>query len=111
MGAMLIVGILIAVGFLMDVAILILAKLLPMKSESEFKDLRYESGNVPVERPKFVLPFQYVPFMLMFLSLEPIVVLTLMVSQFSPIVFISLVLILAIPTTILAFELGGVSNV
>ncbi len=111
MRAMLIVGILMAVGVLMDVAILILAKFLPMKSESEFKNLRYESGNVPVERPKFVLPFQYVPFMLMFLSLEPIVVLTLILAQFSSIVFTSLVLILMVPTIILAFKLGGVSNV
>jgi NADH-quinone oxidoreductase subunit A len=78
----LIVIILIAVCIVTDVAILVLAKIFPKYRPTEIKHQRFEAGNPPLGVPKWVLPMQYVGFMLMFMAAEPILVLLLLFSAF-----------------------------
>lgn len=89
---------LIGICVLADVAILILAKIItPRSKPTVAKIQRFESGNPPVGMPKFVLPMQYVGFLLMFLGCEPIVVLFLILSpapHIIPTLLLSLILLL-----------------
>ena len=106
MKALLIVGIIVAVSILIDLVVLLLAKLLPPKTKSYIKVLRYESGCIPIDQPKFVLPFQYIPFVILFLALEPIIVLLFLLSpsiyKFRE--FLCLALIIVIPSIFLAYR-------
>ncbi len=89
-----------------DVIILILAKVLTMKKPSTAKIQRFESGNPPIATPKFVLPMQYVGFLLMFLGCEPILVLFLLLSL-KPLEFVHLLvigLILLIPAIYASYK-------
>ncbi|ADB58625.1 NADH-quinone oxidoreductase subunit A [Archaeoglobus profundus] len=104
MDALTLIGLVVAVGLVIDLIMLILTKLLPEKVKSEVKEMRYEAGNVPIERPKHALPFQYVPYLILFLAVEPIAVLMLLLSPFSDYIkFLAVTLALLIPPL-----LGGV---
>ncbi len=99
MESALIVGILIGVCIIMDIAILGLAKILPRKNPTPVKIQRFEAGNPPLGVPKFVMPMQYMGFMVMFMALEPILVLLLLLSAhptsgFAYLVLLSIVLII-----------------
>jgi NADH-quinone oxidoreductase subunit A len=103
--ALLIIGLIIAVSILIDLVVVLLAKLLPPKVKSDVKYFRYESGCIPVEKPKFVLPFQYIPFVMLFLALEPIAVLLLLLSSLSGFEkFLAITLIIVIPSIALAYR-------
>jgi len=103
--ALLIIGLIIAVSVLIDLVVVLLAKLLPPKVKSDVKYLRYESGCIPVEKPKFVLPFQYIPFVMLFLALEPIAVLLLLLSPLSGFEkFLAITVIIVIPSIALAYR-------
>ncbi len=78
----LIIGIVVAIALITDVAILILAKLLPRYRPTEVKMQRFEAGNPPVGIPKWVLPMQYLGFMILFMAAEPIIVLLLLFAAF-----------------------------
>ncbi len=109
--ALILIGLIVLVGVLIDVVILILAKILPPNVESEVKEMRYESGNIPIERPKYVLPFQYIPFLILFLALEPIVVIILLLTPFDHFLkFLAVTLTLTLPPLVggvkLAKEVG-----
>ena len=75
-----IVGIVIGLCILIDLVIVVLAKVLTPKKPTPIKIQRFESGNLPVGTPKYVLPMQYVGFMMMFLGCEPIIVLLFILS-------------------------------
>jgi len=103
----LIVGILIGVCIIMDVAILGLAKVLPQKNPTPVKIQRFEAGNPPIGVPKFVMPMQYMGFMVMFMALEPVLVLLLLLSAyptpaFAYILLVSMILI--VPPLYIAYN-------
>ena len=77
-----VVAIVVAVCILLDGIILGLAKILPKKNPTDLKYLRYEAGNIPLGVPKWTLPMQYFGFMVMFMALEPVVVLLLIFFSF-----------------------------
>ncbi len=103
MDALKLIGLIVAVGLAIDLIILTLTKLLPKRVESEVKEMRYEAGNIPVERPKQALPFQYIPYLILFLAVEPIAVIMLLLSPFGNIKFLAITMALLIPPL-----LGGV---
>jgi len=95
-----VVGFLLVLCVVIDVAILIIARILTMKKPTPVKIQRFEAGNPPIATPKFVLPMQYVGFLLMFLGCEPILVLFLLLSLeplgFLPLLLIGLVLLIPV---------------
>jgi NADH-quinone oxidoreductase subunit A len=112
MKALFIIGLIVAVSVLIDLVVVAMAKILPMRVKSDLKFLRYESGCMPIENPKFVLPFQYIPFVIVFLALEPIIVLILLLSTFSDVLtFLAVTLALVIPSVVCAYRFGGLSDV
>lgn len=76
----LIVVILVAVALITDIAVLILAKILPRYRPTDVKISRFEAGNPPLGHQKWTLPMQYIGFMIMFMAFEPILVLLLLFS-------------------------------
>jgi len=89
-----IVAIVIGLCIFIDAVIVILAKILtPSRPPSIVKVERFESGNLPFMTPKYTLPMQYTGYLLVFLGVEPIVVL----------LFILAPLRLAIPLIAVAF--------
>lgn len=94
---MILIALIVLIGVIADLIIILLAKTLPKREESNIKVLRYESGNLPAEKPKYELPFQYVPYLILFLSIEPIAVIILLLSpleNFLKIFVIALILII-----------------
>jgi len=77
-----VIGALIFISLFIDVAILILAKILPKANPTEIKISRYEAGNIPIRNPKYKLPMQYFGFMFMFMAAEPVIVLLLLFSVY-----------------------------
>jgi len=88
-----ILGVLVGIALLTDLIILILAKFLPRYRLTELKIQRFEAGNVPIGVPKWVLPMQYIGFMLLFMGVEPIIVVLFLIVAFKTldIYFITLV--------------------
>jgi len=105
----LIVIILIAVALLTDVVILILAKIFPRYRPTDAKLSRFEAGNPPIGRPKWVLPMQYLGFMLMFMAAEPILVMLLLFSAFPKLDVYGITLIafvLLLPAIYVAYQVS-----
>jgi len=78
----LIVTIVIVVALIADIAILVMAKILPRYRPTDVKISRFEAGNPPLGFQKWTLPMQYLGFMIMFMAFEPILVLLLLFSSF-----------------------------
>ncbi|MCS7121108.1 MAG: NADH-quinone oxidoreductase subunit A [Archaeoglobaceae archaeon] len=76
--SILIVLIIIAVTLIIDLVIVVLAKILPKYKPTPVKLSRFEAGNVPVGFQKWKLPMQYIGFMVLFMTLEPVAVLLLL---------------------------------
>jgi NADH-quinone oxidoreductase subunit A len=92
-----IVGILIGLCIFIDLVIVILAKIITPKNPTPVKIQRFESGNTPIGMPKYVLPMQYVGFMMLFLGCEPIVVLLFILSplrQALPLLLLTLLMLI-----------------
>jgi len=87
------VAIVIGLCVLIDVAIVLLAKIVTPNRPNPVKTQRFESGNPPLGAPKYTMPMQYVGFMMMFLGCEPVVVLLFILSPLKQ----------AIPLLLLAF--------
>ncbi len=101
------IGVVLAVCVLTDVALLLLVKILPMYYPSDLKVSRWESGNLPIKHPKFTLPMQYFGFMFMFMAAEPIIVLLLLLSAYPSMEFIALmlmVLLLLLPAIYVGYK-------
>jgi len=77
---LLVLVLIVAVALLTDVAVLLLVKYLPRYRLTPVKVQRFEAGNLPVGYPKWVLPMQYLGFVILFLALEPVFVLILLLS-------------------------------
>ena len=76
-----------------DVAIVVIAKIVTPKNPTPIKVQRFEAGNPPLSTPKFVLPMQYTGFLLMFLGCEPVLVLLLVLSAYPTKYFLQLMLL------------------
>ena len=88
-----VVAFVIVLSFIVDVAIYSLSKILPKRKPTDLKYTRWESGNISVGFPKYVLPFQYFGFVVLFMAFEPIIVLMLLFSLFPKIAFFQFLLI------------------
>jgi NADH-quinone oxidoreductase subunit A len=62
------------VGLLAGALVVTLALLMPRGPERGFKRRRYEAGNPPSGEVKVRLPFQYYGYLLLYLSVEPAMV-------------------------------------
>jgi NADH-quinone oxidoreductase subunit A len=103
----LIVLIVIGVAIATDIIIVLLAKIFPKYRPTEVKLSRFEAGNPPVGTPKWVLPMQYIGFMLMFMVAEPIVVLLLLLAATPTLDVMALTLIafiLLLPSLYVAYN-------
>ncbi len=103
----LVVVALIAICLITDVVILILAKVFPRYRLTTLKIQRFEAGNPPLGIPKWILPMQYLGFMLMFMAAEPILVILLLLSAFPgvEVYLITLIaFILLIPAVYVAYR-------
>ncbi len=101
------IGVVLAVCVLTDVSLLLLIKILPVYYPSDLKESRWESGNLPIQHPKFTLPMQYFGFMFMFMAAEPVIVLLLLLSAYPSLEFIAVmlvVLLLLLPTIYVGYK-------
>ncbi|QOJ79323.1 NADH-quinone oxidoreductase subunit A [Infirmifilum lucidum] len=62
-------------GLLAGLLVIILALLLERGPEGRFKRARYEAGNIPSGEAKTRLPFQYYGYVILYLGVEPLIVL------------------------------------
>ena len=84
-----------------------LAKVLPKYNPTLVKMQRFEAGNPPLAAPKYVLPMQYAGFLIMFMAVEPVLVLLLLFSAYPTIDAIALILIsivLLIPVVYVSYQ-------
>ncbi len=106
----LVVVLLFVVCIVMDIALLILSKILPMYYPSEVKQSRWESGNLPIKNQKFVLPMQYFGYMFMFMAAEPILVVLFLFSAYprAPnfIIMLLLSLLLLVPAVYVGYKVS-----
>ncbi|HDM36386.1 MAG TPA: NADH-quinone oxidoreductase subunit A [Candidatus Syntrophoarchaeum butanivorans] len=102
-----VIGLVLALCILTDLAILTLAKLLPRYNRTDRKVSRWEAGNLPVGRAKGLLPMQYLSFMFLFMALEPITVVLFIFAAHPTIGFYILLLIsllLILPTVYIGYK-------
>ena len=107
-----VVGFVVLISVAVDVIIYGLTKILPKRKPTDLKYLRWESGNISVGLPKYVLPFQYYGFMILFMAFEPIIVLMLLFSLFPGVEFYQFLLIAWIallPALYFAYKLAYVA--
>ena len=103
----LIVILLFILCLIIDGAIVVLAKVLPRYNPTVVKTQRFEAGNPPLATPKFVLPMQYAGFLIMFMAVEPVLVLLLLLSAYPTIDAIALIVIsmvLLIPVVYISYN-------
>uniref|UniRef100_A0A7C2SP28 NADH-quinone oxidoreductase subunit A n=1 Tax=Archaeoglobus fulgidus TaxID=2234 RepID=A0A7C2SP28_ARCFL len=103
----LVVVVVIAVALITDIAVLVLAKILPRYRPTEVKVSRFEAGNPPLGLQKWTLPMQYIGFMIMFMAFEPILVIILLLSgtpTLDVIALTILALILLLPALHVAYN-------
>lgn len=79
-GSIVAVVFLLAIGLLVDGVVLLLRRVFGNRKESPVKTMRFEAGNIPVGEAKSMLPMQYIGFLIMFLSVEPVIGLFLTLS-------------------------------
>mgnify|MGYP001626354957 CR=1 FL=1 len=79
--ALAILIVLIVIALIADAAIMYVARKLAAKNPNVVKLQRYEAGNPPTGEARYVFPIQYVGFLLMFLGVEPIIVILLILSS------------------------------
>jgi len=92
-GSIVAVVFLLAIGLLTDGVVLLLRRIFGNKRESPVKTMRFEAGNIPIGEAKSMLPMQYIGFLIMFLSVEPIIGLFLTLSFYPSLPLIYLLII------------------
>lgn len=96
MESLLIVLIAIAIALITDVIIVLIAKILPKYKPTPAKLSRFEAGNPPIGLQKWKLPMQYIGFMILFMTLEPVIVLLLLFATLPMLDVYALTLIILI---------------
>ncbi|MEM0377643.1 MAG: NADH-quinone oxidoreductase subunit A [Thermofilum sp.] len=71
-----------ALGLLAGSLVLLLARILERGPGGRFKRARYEAGNPPSGEAKARLPFQYYGYVLLYLSVEPLMVLFFLTTYY-----------------------------
>jgi len=71
---------LVFIGLVVDGLVLLIRRIIKVRLTNPVKVMRFEAGNVPVGPVRSILPMQYVGFLLMFLSVEPVTALLLTLS-------------------------------
>ena len=71
---------LVFIGLVVDGLVLLIRRIIKVRLTNPVKVMRFEAGNVPIGPVKSILPMQYVGFLLMFLSVEPVTALLLSLS-------------------------------
>ncbi|GAB6947041.1 hypothetical protein JCM16161A_11710 [Vulcanisaeta sp. JCM 16161] len=107
--ALAILIVIVVVALITDAAIMYVAKRLAAKNPNVSKLQRYEAGNPPVGEARYVFPIQYVGFLLMFLGMEPIIVILLILSSAAiialPITYIILaILVITLPSIYVGYK-------
>ena len=107
--ALAILIVLVVIALITDAAIMYVARRLAARNPNPSKLQRYEAGNPPVGEARYVFPVQYVGFLLMFLGMEPIIVILLILSSAAvmalPIVYIILaVLVIVLPSIYVGYK-------
>jgi len=109
MDEVIVVGFVIVLSVVVDIAIYTLSRILPKRNPTELKYLRWESGNISVGLPKYTLPMQYFGFVILFMAFEPIVVLLLLFAMFPGInylKFLAISLISLLPAFYFSYQLA-----
>ncbi len=71
---------LVFIGLVVDGLVLLIRRIIKVRLTNPVKVMRFEAGNVPIGPVRSILPMQYVGFLLMFLSVEPVTALLLSLS-------------------------------
>jgi len=107
--ALAIVIVLLVIALITDAAIIYVTRRLAAKNPNAVKLQRYEAGNPPVGEARYVFPIQYVGFLLVFLGMEPVIVILLILSSAAvvgmPIVIMILaILLIALPSVYVGYK-------
>jgi NADH-quinone oxidoreductase subunit A len=107
--ALAIMIVLLVIALITDAAIIYVTRRLAAKNPNAVKLQRYEAGNPPVGEARYVFPIQYVGFLLVFLGMEPVIVILLILSSAAvvgmPIVIMILVILLiALPSVYVGYK-------
>jgi len=107
--ALAIVIVLLVIALITDAAIIYVTRRLAAKNPNAVKLQRYEAGNPPVGEARYIFPIQYVGFLLVFLGMEPIIVILLILSSAAvvgmPIVTMILaILLIALPSVYVGYK-------
>jgi NADH-quinone oxidoreductase subunit A len=107
--ALAIMIVLLVIALITDAAIIYVTRRLAAKNPNVVKLQRYEAGNPPVGEARYVFPIQYVGFLLVFLGMEPVIVILLILSSAAvvgmPIVIMILVILLiALPSVYVGYK-------
>ncbi len=103
-----VVILLVILSVITDALVIYIAFKVAEKRPSPVKAFRYEAGNPPVGEVKFVLPMQYVGFLIMFFAVEPILAILLVIGAFGAYtsLVIALFIALLIPSVYAAYKLS-----
>jgi len=107
--ALAIMIVLLVIALITDAAIIYVTRRLAAKNPNVVKLQRYEAGNPPVGEARYVFPIQYVGFLLVFLGMEPVIVILLILSSAAvvgmPIVIMILaILLIALPSVYVGYK-------
>lgn len=94
--ALAILIVLVVIALITDAAIMYVARRIAARNPNPVKLQRYEAGNPPVGEARYVFPIQYVGFLLLFLGIEPVIVVLLILSSAA---------VLALPITVMILVL------
>ncbi len=106
--ALAIVIVLLVVAIITDAAIIYVTRRLAARNPNVVKLQRYEAGNPPVGEARYVFPVQYVGFLLMFLGIEPIMVILLVISSMTitvlTVIMIVIILLITLPSIYVGYK-------
>ncbi len=107
--ALAILIVLVVIALIADASIIYIARRIAARNPNASKLQRYEAGNPPVGEARYVFPIQYVGFLLMFLGMEPIIVILLILSSIAikalPMTYIILaVLVITLPSIYVGYK-------
>ncbi len=101
--------VLVVIALIADAAIIYVTRRLAARNPNPSKLQRYEAGNPPIGEARYVFPVQYVGFLLMFLGMEPIIVILLILSSAAitalPITYVVLaILVITLPSIYVGYK-------
>ncbi|WP_069806390.1 NADH-quinone oxidoreductase subunit A [Vulcanisaeta thermophila] len=101
--------VLIVIALITDAALMFVVRKIAARNPNVVKLQRYEAGNPPVGDARYVFPIQYVGFLIMFLGIEPVIVLLLVLtSALAPTmplaIMVLLILVLSLPSIYVAYK-------